>query len=88
LDQDGLQALRVAIIAYAQSVGVSLSSESLAQHISPITCKIRNDRLLARIVYQNGDIGLKIRATCGAVEVNAFVDKTGKIESKVSPADM
>jgi len=80
--QDGLQALRAAIIAYARSVGVSLSSDALAKHTSPIICKIRNDRILAKIVYNDSDIGLEISATCGEVSMHAFVDKIGKIESK------
>ena len=79
--QDGLQALRAAIIAYAQSVGVSISSDALAKHTSPIICKIRNDRILAKIVYDDGNIGLEINATCGEVSMHAFVDKTGGIES-------
>ena len=76
-DKDGSRALRAAIVAYARSVGVSLSSEALAKHTSPIICQIRNDRLLAQIVDQNGDIGLEIRATCGEVSMHAVVDKTG-----------
>ncbi len=82
--QDGLQALHAAIVAYAQSVGVSLNSDALAKHTSPIMCKIRNDRILAQIVYKDGEIGLEINATCGAAGMHAFVDKTGGIESKTS----
>ena len=82
--QDGLQALRAAIVAYAQSTGVSLNSDALAKHTSPITCKIRNNRILAQIVNKDGDIGLEIHATCGAVGMRAFVDKTGRIEAKAS----
>jgi len=83
-NQDGLQALRAAIVAYAQSVGVSISSDALAKHTSPIMCKIRNDRILAKIVYNNGDIGLEINVTCGTTGMHAFVDKTGNIELKAS----
>ncbi|MBM3235184.1 hypothetical protein FJZ31_02675 [Candidatus Poribacteria bacterium] len=79
-NQDGLQALRAAIVAYAQSVGVALNSDTLAKHTSPIMCKIRNDRILAKIVYNDGDIGLEINVTCGTVGMQAFVDKKGKIE--------
>jgi len=43
-------------------------------------CKIRNDRILAKIVYNDGDIGLEINVTCGTVGMQAFVDKKGKIE--------
>ncbi|HIE28281.1 TPA: hypothetical protein EYP66_13435 [Candidatus Poribacteria bacterium] len=85
-DKDGSRALRAAIVAYAQSVGVSLSSNALEKHTSPIRCKIRNDRILAQIVYQNGDIGLEIRATCDTASMNAFVDKTGRI-TEISHAE-
>lgn len=83
-NQDGLQALRAAIVAYAQSVGVSFSSDALAKHTSPIMCKIRNDRILAKIVYNDGNIGLEINVTCGVARMQAFVDKTGKIELNAS----
>jgi hypothetical protein len=79
-DKDGLQALRAAIVAYAQSVGVALNSDALEKHTSPIMCKIRNDRILAKIVYNDGDIGLEINVTCGTTGMHAFVDKTGNIE--------
>ncbi len=81
LTNDELQALRSALIAYAESVGIPFKSDALTIHLanassrSPIVCKIRGDRVIVQMREKDGELGIEIRATCGAASAHAFVRK-------------
>ena len=82
LAHDALKALRSAVAAYARSVGVPFSDNSLSIHGSPITCKIREDKIFARIFKKSDVTCLEIRAICGTIGVTIVVDETGRIDSR------
>ena len=82
LAHDALKALRSAVAAYARSVGVPFSNNALSTHSSPITCKIREDKIFARIIKKNGVMCIEIRAMCGTISVTTIVDETGGIDSR------
>jgi len=82
LTNDELQALRSALTAYAESVGIPFKGDALTIHLanaslhSPIVCKIRNDRVIAQVREKDGELGIEIRATCGSASARVFVYRT------------
>jgi len=79
LAKSELQALRSALMAYAESVGIPFKADTLAIHLSnasarsPIMCKIGADRITAQVKEKDGEVGIEIRATCGSASAYAFV---------------
>lgn len=79
-----LEALRSALTAYAESVGVPFKADTLTVHLanasarSPIMCKIGGDRITAQVREKDGELGIEIRATCGSASASAFIRKEEK----------